>query len=114
VGTKIQVVHLDDQRAEAIDASLRVELAAREVCCLAWPDRNSLVIGRCDPTAALEADEELTEASDVPTDLTARANVHDMDVRVAGPTRQFSGARRAALKVDDGRHISLGETKDDQ
>jgi hypothetical protein len=56
----------------------------------------------------------LTEASDVPTDLTARANVHDMDVRVAGPTRQFSGARRAALKVDDGRHISLGETKDDQ
>ena len=91
-----------------------MQLAAREVCRLPWPDRNPLVIGRRDPTAAVDADEELTEARDVPTDLTAGANVHDMDVRFAEPTSQFRSARRAALKVDDRRHIARGETKEDQ
>ena len=77
----MEVMHLDNQRAEPVGAALRVPLAAGEVSNLSARDRNAFAVRRGHPATALEADEELTKARDMRADLTAGSNVNDVDVR---------------------------------
>lgn len=101
----MEVVYLDDQRAEPIGAALRVPLAAGEVRHLAARDRNAFAVRRGHPAAAFEATEELTKARDVRANLPTRGNLNHVDVCFPGSGGQFCRTRIAALNVDDGHEL---------
>jgi hypothetical protein len=110
----VEIVDLNDQSAKPVSAALRVPLPFHDVCDLSARDRNVFVVGPGHPSVTIKAEEELAKTRDMRADLTARANMNDMDVRFSETVSQFRGGSIATLKVNDSRELMFRGVEDNQ
>jgi hypothetical protein len=104
----VQIVYLDDERAEPAGGSLGMDLTPREIGSLRAFDRGSHAVGRRNPSRSLEAEKDLTESSDMRVNLAAGAELHEMDVRLSISGGELRARGTGALKLEHWQKVARG------